>query len=206
MQFASRLCHGLKSRCKSSRLLSCRTHRIPSRVPRILRLAASRIFACLPMMSGCPLPHHKSIFLLTSISPRLPLSVLHCRRRNSLFALSVMSDFLRDSRLQTRVSLPCRCHSRSHLLLTPPSLAFLELIKYPSYLCISRKSGRKLEFSVRLQVVQSLQAVMVAIASRTVAATRRTVSRRSLEPQTVASSRVEDHSCNRLEINVTSYP
>ena len=55
----------------------------------------------------------------------------------------------------SRVSLPCNCHSRSNRLLTPPSLAFLEPIENPSYLHISRQFGRKLEFSFRLRVAQS---------------------------------------------------
>ena len=33
----------------------------------------------------------------------------------------------------SRMSLPCRCHSSSHLLLTPPSHAFLEPIDYQSF-------------------------------------------------------------------------
>ena len=48
----------------------------------------------------------------------------------------------------SRVSLPCRCHSRSHTPLTLPSLAFLEPIENPSYLHISRQFGRKHEFSL----------------------------------------------------------
>ena len=62
---------------------------------------------------------------------------------------SVMSDSLHVSRLQSRVpppcrhsrvSLPCRCHSRSHLLLTPPSRGFLESIEYLSFSFASRAS------------------------------------------------------------------
>ena len=178
---------------------------MPSRVPRNSRSAATKICVCLPMTSGCPIPHRKFRPLLTSILPRRPLSVLHCRRRNSQLVLSVMFFFLHVSRLlsrvpchccHSRVSLSCRCHSRSHPLLTLPSLVLLE----PIYPRISHQSGRKHEFSFRLQVAQLSRAVMVAIASRTVSATRRTVSRNRQETQTVASSRVDYHSRNRLEI------
>ena len=107
-----------------------------------------------------PLPHLKFRLLLTSISPRRPLSILHCRRRNSLLVLSVMFVSLHFSRplslvpspcRHSRVSLPCRCHSRSHPLLTLPSFVLFESI-YPR---ISHQSGRKHEFSFQLRVVQS---------------------------------------------------
>ena len=137
---------------------------MPSLVPRISRLAASRICVCLPMTSGCPLPDRKFRPLWTLISSRHPLSVLHCRRRNPLLILRVMFVSLHVScplsRVpfpyhRSRVSLPCHCHSRSHRLLTSFSLAFLEPIENSSYLHISRQFGRKLEFSFRLRVAQS---------------------------------------------------
>ena len=136
----------------------------PAELPNTLnaesRSAASRICVSLPMTSGCPLPHRKFHPLLTSISPRPPLSVLQCRRRNSLLVLNVMFvsfKVLRPlSRIpspcrHSRVSLLCRCHSRSHPLLTLPSLVFLE----PIYHYILHQSERKIEFSFRLQVAQS---------------------------------------------------
>ena len=164
MQCAPRLCHGPKFNCKPSHPLSRRTLRIPSRVPRISKLAASRVFVCSPTMSCCFPLHRKSRLILTSILPRPVLSVLHCRRRNSLLDLSVMSVSLHVSRPPSRVpfpyrhslvSLPCRCHSRSHLLLTSHRLAFHVLMKNLSYLRISRQSGRKLQYSFRLRVMQS---------------------------------------------------
>ena len=164
MQYEPRLCHVPKFHCKPKHPLSRRTLRMPSRVTRISRLAASRICVCLPMTSGCLLPYRKFRPLLTSISPRRPLSVPHCRRRNSLLVLSVIFVSLYVSRPLSRVPYPCRhsrvsppyrCQSRSHMLLTPPSRAVLEPIEYPSFLRISRQSGRKLVFSFRLRVVQS---------------------------------------------------
>ena len=62
-----------------------------------LEVAASRICVCLPMTSGCPLPHRKFRSKNTSISPRRPLSVLYCRR-NSPLVLSVMVVSLHVSR------------------------------------------------------------------------------------------------------------
>ena len=164
MQYEPRLCHVPKFHCKPNHPWSSRTLRMPSRVARISRLAAARICFCLLTTSGCPFPHRKSRLVLTSITPRPSLLVLQCRRRKSLLVFSVMFIYLHVSRPLSRVPSPCRhsrvwppyrCHSRSHLLLTPASRAFLEPIEYPSFLRISRQSGRKLEFSFRLRVVQS---------------------------------------------------
>ena len=97
-------------------------------MPKISRLAASRILDCLTTMSGYPLLHRKFCCLLTSILPRLFQSVLHYHRRNSLFAVSEMSDILHVLPLHSQVLFHCRhnrvllpfCyHSRSHLLLVP---------------------------------------------------------------------------------------
>ena len=132
MQCAHRLCHVPTFYCKPNRLLSCRTHWMPSRVTRISRLAASKICVCLQMTSGCFPQHRNFCPLLTSILPRRQLSVLHCRRRNLLLVCSVMSVPLQVSHLSSRVPSSW-CHSRSHPLLTLPSLVILEPI-YPRIL------------------------------------------------------------------------
>ena len=127
MQCVPRLCRVLKFHCKPNYPLSRRTLRMPSRVPRISRLAVSRFCVCLPTMKGCPPPRRKSRLSLTSISFRPPLSISRCRRRNSLLVLSVMFVSLHVSRPlsrvpplchHSRVSRPCNCHSRSHQFLT----------------------------------------------------------------------------------------
>ena len=125
-----------------------------------------------------------------------------------------MSDFLHDSRLQIRVPLPCRhsrmllrssYHSRLHLHVTPPCLVSPKPIENLICRRISRQSGRKRELSLRLQVVQSWRAVTVATLSGTLFATRWPVSRRRHKSQSIALSRVKDHSSNRLEISATSW-
>ena len=63
-------------------------------------------------------PSASQIPLLTNLdlTPPPPLSVLHCRRRNSLLVLIVISDFLHDSCIRSRmpnptVTVECRSHA-----------------------------------------------------------------------------------------------
>ena len=165
MQCATRLCHNLKSNRNPSRPMICRIHRMPSRLPKISRSAASIIYVSLPTVTGCLSLHRKSRLSLISMSPRLPLLVHHSRRRNSLLAFSVMYDSLHVSRLYSRapltrchnrVLLPRCYHSRSHLHYTPTRIVSLEPItENKSRRLISRKSGKEREFPYRLRVAQS---------------------------------------------------
>ena len=71
------------------------------------------------------------------------------------------------------------------------------------------RTDREFELPAHIAPVWKKARVLVpiksgAIASRTVSATRRTVSRSRLELQTVASSRYEDYCCKFLEIRAMS--